>query len=531
MRERVRTSMKSYDAIVIGAGHNGLTAAAYLAKAGLKVVVLERSPYIGGAAVSREIYPGFTYSNCSYVSNLMRPEIMRDLDLTRHGLSLSASDMPTVALDTIGGHVVLRRDQITDSLRAHSAADAAALPAFHRRFLSFAATLQPFLTTVPPRLSGGGRHDRLTLIKLGWAIRKLGRKEMREFLRVIGMNVADILEETFESDLVKGALALDDVLGTSFGPRSPGSVFTLLYRVAGEAGGVRGALAHPRGGMGAVTRALAAAARASGAEISCGAPVARILVEGDRAVGVELQSGERFAARAVVSNADPRVTFLSLLGPEHLDTGFVRQVSNLRQRGLAAKLNLALDGLPSFSGLQEAELGGRLVIAPGIDYLERAFNHSKYDEYSEHPAVEITIPSIHDRSLAPEGKHVLSAVVQYAPYGLKQGWDEAREAFADRVIEMIAAYAPDLPGRILACQIITPLDLEREYGMTGGHWHHGDLALDQLLMLRPVPGVAQYATPLPGLYLCGAGAHPGGGVMGAAGRNAAHQVMSMERAA
>jgi phytoene dehydrogenase-like protein len=220
-----------------------------------------------------------------------------------------------------------------------------------------------------------------------------------------------------------------------------------------------------------------------------------------------------------------------LLGPEYLDTGFVRRISNLRQRGLAAKLNLALDGLPSFAGLNEAELGGRLVIAPGIDYLERAFNHSKYGEYSEHPAVEITIPSIHDRSLAPEGKHVLSAVIQYAPYGLKQSWDEARDAFADKVIETIAAYAPDLPGRIVARQTVTPLDLEREYRMTGGHWHHGDLALDQLLMLRPVPGAAQYATPLSGLYLCGAGAHPGGGVMGAAGRNAAQQVMAMERAA
>jgi len=517
----------AFDVIVVGAGHNGLTCAAYLAKAGRRVLVLEAAAALGGAATNTEIAPGFTVSACAHLLHSLHPKVIADLDLTRHGLSLSASDMPTVALDTNGNHVILRRDQITESLRAHSADDAAAMPAFYQRFVSYAATLQPFLTAVPPRL-GGGRQDRLTLIKLGWAIRKLGRKEMREFLRVIGMNVADILEETFESDLVKGALALDGVLGTSFGPRSPGSVFTLLYRLAGEAGGVRGALAHPRGGMGAVAQALAAAARAGGAEVRNDAPVARILVEGDRAMGVELQSGERFAAHVVVSNADPRVTFLSLLGPEYLDTGFVRRISNLRQRGLAAKLNLALNGLPSFAGLQEVELGGRLVIAPGIDYLERAFNHSKYGEYSERPAIEITIPSIHDRSLAPKGKHVLSAVIQYAPYDLKQGWDHAREAFADRVIATIAAYAPDLTEGILARQIITPLDLERDYGMTGGHWHHGDLALDQLSMLRPVPGAAQYATPLPGLYLCGAGAHPGGGVMGAAGRNAAHQVMAME---
>jgi phytoene dehydrogenase-like protein len=521
----------AFDVIVIGAGHNGLACAAYLAKAGRQVLVLEAASAIGGAAANTEIAPGFTVSACAHILHSLHPKVIADLELTRHGLAFSASDMPTVALDAEADHVILRRDQVTDSLRAHNTADAAALPAFYRRFVSFAATLQPFLTAVPPRLGGGRRRDRLTLIKLGWAVRKLGRREMREILRVIGMNIADILEETFESDLVKGALALDGVLGTNFGPRSPGSVFTMLYRLAGEAEGLRGALAHPRGGMGAVAQALAVAAQKNGAEIRSGTPVARILVEDDRACGVELQSGERFAARVVVSNADPRATFLTLLGPEYLDTGFVRRISNLRQRGLAAKLNLALDGLPSFAGLNEAELGGRLVIAPGIDYLERAFNHSKYGEYSEHPAVEITIPSIHDRSLAPEGKHVLSAVIQYAPYGLKQSWDEARDAFADKVIETIAAYAPDLPGRIVARQTVTPLDLEREYRMTGGHWHHGDLALDQLLMLRPVPGAAQYATPLSGLYLCGAGAHPGGGVMGAAGRNAAQQVMAMERAA
>jgi len=491
--------------------------------------VLEAASEIGGAAGNREIAPGFTVSACAHLLHSLHPKIIADLELVRHGLAFAASDMPTVALDTGAGHVVLHRDQVTNSLKAHSAADAAALPVFYRRLLGFAATLRPFLTAVPPRLSGGSRQDRFTLIKLGWAIRKLGRREMREFLRIIGMNVADILDEAFESDLVKGALALDGVLGTNFGPRSPGSVFTLLYRLAGEVNGLRGALAQPRGGMGAVTQALAKAGRANGAEIRSNTPVARILVEEDRACGVELQSGERFAAPVVVSNADPRVTFLSLLGPQYLDTGFVRRISNLRQRGLAAKLNLALDGLPSFIGLGQADLGGRLVIAPGIDYLERAFNHSKYGEYSQHPAIEITIPSIHDRSLAPEGKHVLSAVIQYAPYDLKENWDDARDGFTDKVIETITAYAPDLAGLILARQTLTPLDLERDYGMTGGHWHHGDLALDQLMMLRPVPGAAQYATPLAGLYLCGAGAHPGGGVMGAAGRNAAQQVMAMER--
>ena len=277
--------------------------------------------------------------------------------------------------------------------------------------------------------------------------------------------------------------------------------------------------------MGAAVEAIAAAARAKGAEIRTEARVTRILVEGNRTTGVELESGERIAAGTVVSNADPKATFLSLLGAEHLDTGFVRRVSNLRMNGLAAKLHLVLDGLPSVPGLSPAELGERLVIAPGIDNLERAFNHTKYGEYSERPAMEITIPSIADPSLAPEGRHVLSAVVLYAPYRLKGGWDAARDTFAELAIDTLAAYAPDLPERIVARELVTPADLERDFGMTGGHWHHGDLALDQMLMLRPVPGASRYATPVPGLYLCGAGSHPGGGVMGAAGLNAAQRIL------
>ena len=363
-------------------------------------------------------------------------------------------------------------------------------------------------------------------MKLAWRVRRLGRDEMREFLRIIGMNVADLLEETFESELLRGAYAFDSVLGARLGPRSPNSVLTLLYRLAGATAGVPGALGHAEGGMGAVTRALAGAA--SRADIRTGAAVVRIVVEDDRAVGVELVSGERLFGRCVVSGADPRTTFLDLVGPEHLDTGFLRRVRGIRMRGAAAKLHLALDGLPAFNGVDAADLGARLLIAPGVDHVERAFDDCKYGDYSAEPAIEITIPSVHDTTLAPEGMHVLSAIVQFAPYDLKAGWDAARDAFADRAVEVMARHAPELPRRIVARQVITPLDLERDFRMTGGHWHHGELAPDQMLMLRPVPGCAQYRTPLPGLYLCGAGAHPGGGVMGAAGYNAARQVIENE---
>jgi phytoene dehydrogenase-like protein len=372
------------------------------------------------------------------------------------------------------------------------------------------------------------------LLQLGWDIRRLGRHDMRELLRIGGMNVYDLLQDNFDSPLLRGALGFDAVLGTNFGPRSPGSVFTLLYRLAGavaaqgkESGGgplVR-RLAQPRGGLGALSRALAAAATAGGAEIRTGTAVERIVVRDHRATGVQLASGEVISADTVISNVDPQATFLRLLGAEYLDAGFTRRVSHLRTRGLAAKLHLALDRLPRFSGLTDEMLGSRLLIAPSLDYLERAFNHSKYGEFSAAPAIEITLPTVNDPTLAPEGKHVLSAVVQYAPYNLKKGWDSQRRQFADLVIDTMEQYAPGLRGSVTAAQLLAPPDIEREFRITGGHWHHTELALDQFFMMRPVPGAAQYQTPVEGLYLCGAGCHPGGGVMGTAGRNAARQVL------
>jgi phytoene dehydrogenase-like protein len=526
MSDRQRT-------IIIGGGHNGLVCAAYLAKAGRPVLVLEAASRPGGAAVTREVVPGFSVSACAHILHQLSSRVVSDLDLPRHGLRFSIRDMTTVALDPDGRHLRLSGND-TQSLAAHSRVDAVALSRFQQRLDRFARALAPFLGTTPPRLGTRDWSDRRGLLRLGWRIRRLGRTDMRELLRIGAMNVADLLEEELETDLLRGALAFDATLGTRLGPRSPDSVLTWLYRLAAEVGGARNGagrdLAIPEGGMGAVSDALARAAVTAGAELRMDSPVARILVENDRVSGVALGSGEEFGADTVISNADPHRTFMELLGPEHLDTGFVRRVSNIRMRGASAKLNLALDALPAFHGLDAGELDARLLVAPGIDYLERAFNHVKYGEYSGEPGIEITIPSLHDPGLAPAGKHVLSAVVQYAPYDLKGGWESARDDFADRVLGVIARYAPGIEHHVVARQLLTPADFERDFRMTGGHWHHGEIGFDQLFMLRPVPGATQYATPMAGLYLCGAGTHPGGGVMGVAGMNAAREIMQREAA-
>jgi len=511
-----------YDCIVIGGGHNGLVCAASLARGGRSVLVVEAREQVGGAALTREFAPGFQVSACAHLLHLMPSDLVNELQLTSHGLKLAAQSMPTTALGAQGAPLALGLPLAAGP--DVSAEDAAAYGAYSAQIRRFAQALVPLLSNIPPRLGTRDWRDIGALLRLGWQIRKLGRGDMRELLRIGGMNVYDLLEEHFRSDALKGALGFDAVLGTNFGPRSPGTVLTLLYRMAAEAAG-GGALAQPAGGLGALCDALAKAATAAGATIRTSAPVSRILVESDRATGVVLESGERITARTVLSSADPKNTFLNLLGARHLDTGFVRRVSHLRARGLAAKLHLALDRAPQFSGLRGAALGGRLLIAPSLEYLERAYNHAKYEEYSAAPAMEITVPTVNDAALAPAGKHVLSAIVQYAPYTLKNGWPQEHERFTDLCIDTIERYAPGLRSSIIGAELLTPLDIEREFRISGGHWHHGELAFDQFFMVRPVPGAAQHRTPLPGLYLCGAGCHPGGGVMGIPGRNAARQVL------
>jgi len=510
-----------YDCVVIGGGHNGLICATLLARSARSVLLLEANSRLGGAAVTREFAPGFRVSAGAHLLHLMPADLSRELKLGAHGLKFAATRLPTTALRDDGPPLALG-DAAGTGL---GSADAAAYAVYTARMRRFAAALCPLLASVPPRLGTSDWSDRLALLRLAWRIRKLGRRDMRELLRIGGMNVHDLLEENFESHALQGALALDAVLGANFGPRSPGTVLTLLYRLAAEAAAGPDGLSLPSGGLGAVCDALAAAATAAGATIRTGAPVAQITVEGDRAVGVVLESGERIAAGAVISSADPQTTFLKLLGARHLDTGFVRRVTHFRSRGLAAKLHLALDGAPQFTGLARERLGGRLLMAPSLQHIEHAFNHAKYGEFSAAPIMEITVATVHDPALAPPGKHVVSAIVQYAPYALAAGWDLQRERFADLCVAALERHAPGIGGLVVGRELLTPVDMEREFRIRGGHWHHGELAFDQCMMVRPVPGAAQYRAPLDGLYLCGAGCHPGGGVMGIAGRNAARQVL------
>jgi phytoene dehydrogenase-like protein len=518
----------SYDHIVIGAGHNGLTCAAYLAKSGAKVLVLEARGQAGGAAVTAELAPGFRSSACAHLLYQLHPKIMADLALAKHGLEFAAKNIQTVILGEDGAALRMQGDAASGGV---SAKDAAAWPLFFKRMKKIAKHLQPMLLMAPPRLAGRDFAQTVDLLKLGIAIRTLGRADMREFLRIAAMNVYDLAADNFESPLLKARLAADAVLGTNLGPRSPGTVLSLLYRLTGTIDGVQGALALPKGGMGAVTAALAQAAASNGAEIRLNTRVARILVENHKAVGVTLESGESIAAANVISNAGPAATMAGLVGPQHIDAGFQRDLTKIRAKGAAAKLNLALNRAPVFTGLEQADLAGRILIGGTVEAIEQAFDASKYGGWSAAPMMEIVIPSMTDAALAPAGGHVLSAIVQYAPYKVTGGWAENHAAFLAAMLARLEAVAPGISATVVAHDLKTPADLETEYGMPGGHWHHGELAIDQLLMLRPVAGAARYAMPVDGVFLCGAGCHPGGGVMGAAGYNAARVVLAKRQAA
>jgi len=515
MSPATKPARSRYDAVVIGGGHNGLVAAAMLAKAGKSVLLLEASDAIGGMAASREFHPGFRTA-IPHLLYQLHPAVSRALRLHHHGLRLGAADLPTIAFRQEGGTLALG-----DSRRAGEAG--ADLLAFRRRLARFAKALAPALAKTPPRLQTRDLESLATLGRLALGVRWLGREEMRELLRVIGMNVADLVEENFTDPTIKAAIAFDAVIGNAMGPRSPNTVYTLLYRLAGKTGHRAGAMAFPKGGMTAVVAAMVGAARAAGVEVLTGSSAARILVKNGRSAGVVLTDGGEIASDLVLSSADPRRTFLEILGPAALDTNFVRRARSWRDRGTTAKLHLALNGLPAVL----AGVPVRYVLPGTLMSLERAFDSLKYGELPTQPPVEIVIPSLANPSAAPADKHLLSAIVQYVPYRLAKGdWSSRRTSFVETLLTTLEAHIPGLRSQILAQEFLTPADIETATGASGGHWHHGEIALDQVWMLRPQPGMARYATPVPGLYLCGAGAHPGGGITGLAGYNAARQAIA-----
>jgi phytoene dehydrogenase-like protein len=513
----------NFHSIVIGAGHNGLACAATLARAGKSVLVLESAAEAGGAARNREFAPGFRAPSAQFLYGLAN-EIASELQLANHGFKLAARELPTHAL--LADRAPLRLSAREVRGEGLSAKDIAAYGPFMARMERFAQALLPVFRMVPPRLVFDTWAQKFGFMKLAWRVRSMGREDMRELMRIIGMNVYDLLDEEFESAELKGAIAFDAVLGAEWGPRAPSTVLVWLHRLTALAGNGGSGVSQPAGGVGALSNALAASAQASGAKLRLGTPVKRILVENDRAVGVELADGEQIRAAHVVSNADPHRTFMGLLGAAHLDTGFVRRLSNVRSKGHAGKLHVALRELPKFNGLGAEALGDRIVIAGTMDSLERAFNPSKYREVPSTPAMEISLPTVRDSSLAPSGRHVLSAIVQWLPYDTGSERESKRAAALEASLDMLERHAPGIRALIESAELLMPADIESEYGITGGHWHHAALGFDQFFFIRPLPGAAQHSTPMAGLYLCGAGCHPGGGVMGVAGANAARQVLA-----
>jgi len=510
-----------YDSIIIGAGHNGLVCAAYLAQGGQRVLVLEASAAPGGLAANREFHPGFHASVAHSISHFSQ-KVANDLRLASHGFAATTTTLPTVGLGIDDGPVILQGR----NLGGVSAADADAYQEYSRLMHRLADVLKPFWLKTMPRIGAHSLADLMTFAHIGLNIRRIGKKDMREFLRVASLPARDLMDENFDSDILKAMLSWDGLIGAKLAPRSPNSaILAMLYRMTGES---RGAHAIPAGGVNGLVTSLSAAATAAGAEIRCAARVDRILIDGSNdglvAKGVRLVDGEKIEADHIISATDPKRTFLDLIGVEHLDIGFTNRIRRLRCDGYVAKLHLALNDLPNFEGLERAD--GRMIIAPNMDSIEFAFDDAKYGECPANPVMEIVIPSVHDTSLAPNGQHVLSAHVMYVPYRLKGGWtDAAREQICDRAIDAIAQYVPRIREQIVHKEFLTPADLEQQYQVTGGHWHHTEFALDQLLMMRPTYEAAQYSTPIPGLFLCSAGSHPGGDITGAAGHNAAREIL------
>ncbi|NOT08572.1 MAG: NAD(P)/FAD-dependent oxidoreductase [Gemmatimonadales bacterium] len=519
----------TYDAILVGGGHNALVAAAYLARAGRKTLVLERRPLVGGAAVTEEVFPGFKFSVFSYVVSLLRPEIIRDLDLPRHGLQILPLESTVVPLDN-GDYLGSWADPDLSrrELARHSARDAEAATLFGRLMHHMAMAVKPILGMVPPDPASLAPSDLRGLLSLGGHFRSLGSERFHALHKLMTMSSADYLDEWFEFDPLKATKSASGIIGTFLGPRSPGSAYVLLHHYMGEIDGAFRAWGFQKGGTGAISETIARAARSFGAEIRTGAAVEKVLTKGGRVTGVALGSGEEIAAPVVVSGLDPRRTFLELVDPKELPGELVDAIGKFKFRGSSGKVNLALSELPNFTCLPGfgPHLRGAMSISPSMDYLERAYDDAKYGEFSRNPYMDIVIPSLIDPGMAPPGKHVMSVFVQYAPYALNGGWTDAkREAFGDAVVDTIARYAPNIKSAILGRQVLVPPDIERITGLSEGNIFAGELALHQLFFFRPAPGWARYRTPVKGYWQCGAGTHPGGGIMGASGRLAALEIL------
>jgi phytoene dehydrogenase-like protein len=537
-----------YDAVVIGGGHNGLISAAYLARAGMKTVVLEKRHVLGGAAVTEELFPGFRFSVFSYVVSLLRPEIIRELDLPRHGLDILPLDGTFTPLhegdgrpapigpdgEKIGTGDYLWRvndhGRTIRELRRWSKLDAEAYEEYGQLMVDMARFIKPILSIVPPDPASNDPRPLLPLAGLARSFQRLTERQQAVFVQLMTMSASDFLDQWFETDPLKATMSASGIIGTYQGVRSPGTAYVLLHHYMGEIDGAFRAWGIPKGGTGGISNAIASAARANGAEIRTEAGVARILTRGGRATGVALESGEELSADVVLSSVDVRRTFIDLLEPGTVDDAFAAEVRRFKFRGSSGKVNLALDALPSFTALpgEGEHLRGAISLSPSVDAMERAYDDAKYGHWSRKPYVDIVIPTLVDPSMAPPGKHVMSCFVQYAPYHLAEGlgtWDDNRDAFGDAVVDRIAEFAPDIREKILFRNVQTPLDIERTTGLTEGNIFQGELSLEQLFFSRPVPGWARFRTPVRDLWLCGSSTHPGGGIMGANGRIAAIEVL------
>ena len=523
-----------YDVIVIGGGHNGLVAASYLQRSGLRTLVLEKRNQVGGACVTEEVFPGYRVSTTSYVCSLLRPKIIQDLELERYGLELLERDPSSFTPFPDNRYLMFWNDQkkSCEEIAKFSKKDAKIFPHYEEMLKQLASFVEPILLMTPPDPLSHRFGDFLKIAQLGLKARGL-KGNLYEKVRILSQSARDFLDNWFESDELKATLATDGIIGAFASPDTPGTAYVLLHHVMGETFGKKGVWAYVRGGMGGIAQSMAKYFQSHGGEIRVSQTVDKIIIKNKKAVGVALASGEEIYAKRIVSNADPHRTFVQMLDPSDCDSEFLERVKKIRYKSATFKLNMALNGVPNWKALpsQDGKPGaqhqGTMHISPTLDYIEKAYQDAREGRVSESPVLECTMASVVDDTVAPPGKHLMSVFVQYAPYELKNGkWDEeTKKKFADRCIQIIDDYAPGFKSSVENVHTLSPVDLETEYGMTGGNIFHGEMSLDQLFFMRPVPEVARYKTPIPGLYMCGSGTHPGGGVMGACGHNAAHEIL------